>query len=734
VFSFESEISEDFGVFEDLSHGGALGDVDGEDEVPLEVVERFAALPVDLVEAEPAGLAVGVGGGILELHGALVTVREILETALGVGLVLPGTLAAPPVDGAELDHLREEGDDLLEHHDGFDRGGGVGGALPRQLGEGLAEDVLGILVSESLAEQKTEPEGAKNGVEAVPLGVRESAVPSAAEPVEVEVFLVALVGGVVVQLRVGLFGAVAGDVVAALVVGGFESFGRELRFAGMAGVAVEEAGEDPGGEFARRGVRNENALDRFTDAAIGRPPNLFEEGEVRLGGANHGSNPNKECPSKHCRAATTQGCGEEIEAGGGRIWKSLPLRSGWRRVKTMRAAMRTTVLMVISVRIIDPAPPLAAQTPLCGAHPGNPELVWGSATCAYHEVNGIGQTLISLDQASVIRWDHLALQAPQSGLVFNWAGPQGGDAMVVNRVTGGDPAAGFVHTVAGTIEFPGGDVVVVNPNSVLQVTGEVTAGAVILSTHDLSASQQSALLSGQAAEFTEAMLPMGVFDAEITATGGDVILGAQQVTVSSQLPGSGDDAAQVAAPSGAVRVFAGRSFRLETSGDERLTSLASGGSGGITLSRTLKAGEDVELHAVRGISNAGIIEADEGRGRVFLRVDDGNGRIDNDGLILGTPEANIAITNSGRIEPDEGDAPSAVSTGISRFPALQRPGQAATGRRVVVYESAPPVGSASAGRDRANESRRARLARTGILARGRSFFGVRGGSSARKEP
>ena len=54
-------------------------------------------------------------------------------------------------------------------------------------------------------------------------------------------------------------------------------------------------------------------------------------------------------------------------------------------------------------------------------------------------------------------------------------------------------------------------------------------------------------------------------------------------------------------------------------------------------------------------------------------------------------------------------------------------------KEVVVYEQGASAGSASAQRDRATRSKaRPALARKAPLARGRSFFGLRGGTSARK--
>ena len=81
----------------------------------------------------------------------------------------------------------------------------------------------------------------------------------------------------------------------------------------------------------------------------------------------------------------------------------------------------------------------------------------------------------------------------------------------------------------------------------------------------------------------------------------------------------------------------------------------------------------------------------------------------------------------------ETDALSGVSTGVSWF-SRARPPEAKDkpeAKDVVVYEQGATAGSASARRDQATRTKRPALARKAPLARGRSFFGLRGGTSAR---
>ena len=128
-----------------------------------------------------------------------------------------------------------------------------------------------------------------------------------------------------------------------------------------------------------------------------------------------------------------------------------------------------------------------AQTPLCsGQHPGDPQLISGTASCLYQEVGGVGRTVISLGSDSVIHWEHFGLAQPGSSLVFENVTPGSAD-LVLNRVLGGNAGVGnSTHRIAGSIEYAGGELVVVNPNSRLLVEGKVTAESMLLSTHDLS--------------------------------------------------------------------------------------------------------------------------------------------------------------------------------------------------------------------------------------------------------
>ncbi len=145
------------------------------------------------------------------------------------------------------------------------------------------------------------------------------------------------------------------------------------------------------------------------------------------------------------------------------------------------------------------------------------------------------------------------------------------------------------------------------------------------------------------------------------------------------------------------------------------------------------------------ISNNGLLEADQLGGIVMMRVDQGGTIINEEGALI---SADIIIPfpspGSGAVlNPDRGDAPSSLSTGLSRIPVVSSPGQSKSSKRVVLRESAPVTGSASSQRQRANQANKdsgqrnnalaATASRgTGHLARGKSFFGTRGGSKEKK--
>ena len=162
-------------------------------------------------------------------------------------------------------------------------------------------------------------------------------------------------------------------------------------------------------------------------------------------------------------------------------------------------------------------------------------------------------------------------------------------------------------------------------------------------------------------------------------------------------------------------------------------------------SKTVQANQDIEILAENRIENNGRIEGNFLTGIAFLRVDMGGDIINHNIISASAIESSVPTFGTGiELTPDT-DSPSPLSTGMSRFPVVRSPGQKQSSRTVVVYESAPSTGTASAQRQRSNRrapqssrhntqvARNTTATRGRHLARGKSFFGVRGGTPAKKK-
>jgi len=388
------------------------------------------------------------------------------------------------------------------------------------------------------------------------------------------------------------------------------------------------------------------------------------------------------------------------------------------------------------------------QTPLCDhQHPGNPTLISGAASCFYNEATG-GQTLIQLGDASIIRWDSLALEDPGSSLTFEWLGPADSAPTVLNRVEqGGRQEA----VLGGTLSFSDGNLIITHPNTGLNIFGTVEAGAVTIVTHYLDSLAEMQLLSGEAANFTNASVSsrLNVMGGKVVATSGDVVLGGPAVSITGGWDSGQDEGSEILAPAGSIRIFGGQNFRLlpqdVPAGTSRIERLPGSANGNVFNSQTVRAERMVEIVAESDIRNNGTLQADGLGGVVMMRVD-ANGTLANEEGALVSADIIVPFPPPGPgtvIHPDRGDAPSPLSTGLSRIPVVASPGQGESSKRVVLRESAPVTGSASAQRQRANRSRGESSNRnsalagnttrgSGHLARGRSFFGVRGGTKAKK--
>lgn len=426
-------------------------------------------------------------------------------------------------------------------------------------------------------------------------------------------------------------------------------------------------------------------------------------------------------------------------------WKSFPPACGWDTMLHMWSGGRSLRLIAVAglLAFSGTAP---GQTPLCnGQHPGNPELISGAASCIFNEVAGAGQTLILLDENSIILWDHLGLGNPDSTLSFEWNGAAPPNAAVLNRVVSGNAGrGGSLHNVEGNISFQDGALIVINPNSALDLHGMVAARSLLFATHHVDPIVEQQLLDGLGGDFTGSSQPLRVIDGHLVALDGDAILAGRSVQVSA-LQNPADDGAEIRALNGSVRIFGGENFRLLPSGSERLQRLPGGGDGSVNSSKTVQANQDIEILAENRIENNGRIEGNFLTGTAFLRVDMGGDIINHNIILASEIESSVPSFGTGiELTPDT-DSPSPLSTGMSRFPVVRSPGQKQSSRTVVVYESAPSTGTASAQRQRSNRralqgsrpntqvARNTTATRGRHLARGKSFFGVRGGTPAKKK-
>jgi filamentous hemagglutinin family protein len=355
--------------------------------------------------------------------------------------------------------------------------------------------------------------------------------------------------------------------------------------------------------------------------------------------------------------------------------------------------------------------PVSGQ--FCPDHPGNPVLLTaGTASCA-HDVP-TGNTTITMSDATIIQWDQLNVRGG-SVLDFNFLAPVV-NRTVVNRIIGTG-----ANVIDGSV-VSNGRVVVLSPGARLSLNGFVQVGDFLAST--LDADNLGDLLDGQTVSFggsgESARLSV---NGVVEATDGDVVLAGRTVNI-----GGG---AVVMAPAGAVRTMGATQFTLANTGVERLTGGATGKGSTVNTGRV--EGAMVEMKAAEEISNAGLIEGGGGGGRVFLRVGPG-GKVINEGTgqINGLLEVTGTFDTMGVVlDPDEGDAATAVRSAVSRFPGVRRPGEK-RGQETVVVDTGGVSASVRGGRARNGRNGAAVASTRSGLARKSSFFGLRGGTSRKK--
>ncbi len=389
----------------------------------------------------------------------------------------------------------------------------------------------------------------------------------------------------------------------------------------------------------------------------------------------------------------------------------LVLRLGY--VKMLNT-MRNTSAMALGMGLLAVTGPGALGQGFCPTHPGNPILLTpGTASCAHDALSG--DTTITLNAASIIEWNELDVPAG-SVLDFNFLA-SASNRSVINRITGTRTSS-----IDGSL-FSNGRVILLSQGSRIALNGFIQTQGFLASTMDVD--DVNALLQGQEASFggngESARLSVG---GTVQANGGDVVLAGSTISIGGS--------ALVVAPMGAVRIVSATQFTLANSGLERVTPGGDPNQGG-TLNTGRVEGGTVEMKATREISNAGLIEAGGGAGRVFMRVGPG-GKVINEG----TGMINGILTVTGnfdeigvRIDPDELDGAAAVKSAVSRFPALRAPGEK-RGKSTVVVDTGTVAASVSSSRDRNRRgSTNTTVARRGLHSKS-GFFGLRGGSTKKK--
>lgn len=354
------------------------------------------------------------------------------------------------------------------------------------------------------------------------------------------------------------------------------------------------------------------------------------------------------------------------------------------------------------------AVPVKGDDDLCGCLIGKSTLLTpGTATC---EVIG-SSTIISLNAPTLIEWDAFALRQG-SDLQFNFTNPAD---TVVNRVTGRT-------FVSGTLSS-NGNVVILSPNGFMGFTSDarVTAGSFTAS--GLDADPARFLQPGATVDFhaTTATAPTTVIQGEITTTRGGVTLVGRELLVTGKI-----DAA------GPVTMVTGTQVTVD-----RVAPRNSTGSGGTQIieSGAIRAAGDLTFVSQNAISMTGTLRAGDGRGRVFVKVDDGGSILTGAaGLEIQAARADFSEVPRGEvafIKPEEGDDASALAPAYNEFPT--RGAGRSRGQGRTVPTSSTVVARTGSGFSKADEEkarRRSEEAPRGIAGnvgsvRKRSFFRTR---------
>ncbi len=299
----------------------------------------------------------------------------------------------------------------------------------------------------------------------------------------------------------------------------------------------------------------------------------------------------------------------------------------------------------------------------------------GTATWTTEATATGTRTVFNLTKDTVLDWEHLDLKSG-SEMVFNFTDGKS----VVNFLSGNQ-----THMIDGTVTS-NGIVAFFSPKAGLQINGSIIAKGVTLATLNADADEFS---SGTGYKLSG---PAGfnylIVNGRVEATGGDVVLGGENVFVA--------DTAKINA-SQDVLIGGGRELSVATTGDRRLKE--NSGSG-FVLHMGETRGSRIEVAAGRKISNQGTFNT--GKGRIFLEVG-ANGTITNEssGVIVGDLVFNGEFENDGVIlGPDDGDVAPPVGDAMLTLPKLSRPdGTKVNSEPKTLNVTTPMSASSDAGRD-----------------------------------
>lgn len=387
----------------------------------------------------------------------------------------------------------------------------------------------------------------------------------------------------------------------------------------------------------------------------------------------------------------------------------------------------------LSCLLLASAVPLLSQTELCPGMDHGPTILNPStASCVYDAVND--SAVITFNQETVLDWARVD-QRPSSSLTFNFV-PGLGNASVLNRLgrlTGRDRT----HRFDGVLNS-NGRVVILSPESSVSLTGDITASELVAVVSETNPAGETALLQGdQAVDFivnlsgsTTRLLT--VSDASITSTEGDIVLGAARSTniLNSNLQPS------TLTSAGSTRLFSGNRVRYDPSSNnsEKITPLPNNASNAVLQAGTIESGADVEISAADAgqILLDGSISANNGDGRIFLRVNNGTIDLSPNAILAGTLET-TGTFQSVLFEGNEGDTPGTSSPSVGLFPSLRKGSatnrEEARSKPVKVYQGAPVIANAEVTRTQSNSTQQAASAEKKkndrALVQRSGFFGLR---------